>query len=305
MKMDVLINNLNKSDILFDIDLVLEGGCMNGAYEIGGLMFIKQMEQQGFFKIERISGTSVGAYAGFLYLIDQLDIYIERYEEMKEGFRETLTLTTLKEQLVFLMSNISISDFKSLQEDKLFVTFFDINEMQQIVKSKYTDKNDMIDTILKSCHIPFLIDGNLFFKKDDKSYMDGGVPFLFDIKDTERKKVLYMSLMKNKKLGGMLNVSREKTIHGRILEGIIDTYNFFLKETTTDMCSYVGDWSLKDKITYQLFFLTYKSVIYIIIFMYTIFKFIFPYIKNNDIFISAKPMFQTIYKKIVMYLVFL
>jgi|TARA_B100000795_G_scaffold243075_1_gene206705 hypothetical protein len=305
MKMDVLIDNINKSDLMFNLDLVLEGGCMNGAYEIGGLMFIKQMERREFFKIERISGASVGAYAGFLYLIDELDIYIEKYEDMREGFRETLALHTLKVQLETLMKNLSNEQFKSLQNDKLFITFFDINQMTQIIKSKYTDKQDMIDTILKSCHIPFLIDGNLFFKQGDKSYMDGGIPFIFnDIKKSERKKILYMSLTNNKKLRGMLNVSREKTIHGRVLEGIIGTYNFFLTMLPTDMCSYVDEWSFKDKITHQLFFITYKILVYSIIFIYSIFKIIFPYIKDNDIFISSKPMLKKIYKKILMYLVF-
>ena len=50
---------------------------MNGAYEIGGLMLIKEMEKLKYFKIKRISGASVGGYAGFLYLIDKLDVYIE------------------------------------------------------------------------------------------------------------------------------------------------------------------------------------------------------------------------------------
>jgi hypothetical protein len=135
--------------------------------------------------------------------------------------------------------------------------------------------------------------------------MDGGIPFIFnDIKKSERKKILYMSLTNNKKLRGMLNVSREKTIHGRVLEGIIGTYNFFLKMLPTDMCSYVDEWSFKDKITHQLFFITYKILVYSIIFIYSIFKIIFPYIKDNDIFISSKPMLKKIYKKILMYLVF-
>ncbi len=38
LNLGVLLNNLDKTNFSFDLDLVLEGGCMNGAYEIGGLM---------------------------------------------------------------------------------------------------------------------------------------------------------------------------------------------------------------------------------------------------------------------------
>ena len=72
LNLDVLLKNLDKNKFLFDLDLVLEGGCMNGAYEIGGLMLIKELERLKYFKIKRISGASVGGYAGFLYLIDKL-----------------------------------------------------------------------------------------------------------------------------------------------------------------------------------------------------------------------------------------
>ena len=58
--------------------------------KIGGLKY---------FKIKRVSGASVGAYAGLLYLIDKLHVYVEEYEIMKEGFRETLTLEKLEQQL--------------------------------------------------------------------------------------------------------------------------------------------------------------------------------------------------------------
>jgi len=45
LNLNILLKNLDKNKFLFDLDLVLEGGCMNGAYEIGGLMFIKELEK--------------------------------------------------------------------------------------------------------------------------------------------------------------------------------------------------------------------------------------------------------------------
>ena len=90
--------------------------------------FLKELERLKYFKIKRISGASVGGYAGFLYLIDKLDIYIEEYELMKEGFRETLTLNNLERQLRKLVTELSDTKFKSLQKDRLYIRFFDIHK---------------------------------------------------------------------------------------------------------------------------------------------------------------------------------
>ena len=162
LNLSVLLKNLDKSKFLFDLDLVLEGGCMNGAYEIGGLILIKELEKLNYFNIKRISGASVGGYAGFLYLIDKLDVYIKEYNVMKEGFRETLTLNKLELQLRKLVTELSDSKFKSLQKGRLYIRFFDINTQECILKNEYDTREDLIETILKSCHMPFLINGQLF-----------------------------------------------------------------------------------------------------------------------------------------------
>ena len=55
LNLGVLLKNLDKTNFSFDLDLVLEGGCMNGAYEIGGLILVKELEKLSYFKIKRIS----------------------------------------------------------------------------------------------------------------------------------------------------------------------------------------------------------------------------------------------------------
>ena len=42
-----LVKNLPKTDKSQNIDLVLEGGAFNGSYQIGSLMFLKEMEKRG------------------------------------------------------------------------------------------------------------------------------------------------------------------------------------------------------------------------------------------------------------------
>ena len=305
LNLGVLLNNLDKTNFSFDLDLVLEGGCMNGAYEIGGLMLVKELEKLSYFKIKRISGASVGAYAGLLYLINKLHVYVEEYEKMKEGFRETLTLEKLEQQLRKLVFNLSDNQFKSLQKKKLYVRFYDINTKECILKNKYKNREDLIETILKSCHMPFLINGKMFYEKDNKQYIDGGMPYIFkDYEMKDKRKTLYMTLTRYDKIKSILNVSNEKTIHGRILEGIIDTYNFFLKKRTTDMCSYVEEWGIPETLRYATFSFAYKILVYVIYILYKIHEYIFPFISKTSIYKQLSPLSQRMYKNAVIYLVF-
>lgn len=65
---DNLIFNLDKKVEPLQIDIVLEGGTNNGYYELGILLFLKEMENQGFISVNRISGASIGSLMGFHYL---------------------------------------------------------------------------------------------------------------------------------------------------------------------------------------------------------------------------------------------
>lgn len=299
-----LVANINPPHIPKKLNLVLEGGCMNGAYEIGGLTFIKELEEQQLTKVEKISGASVGAYAGFLFLTNNLTYYIDEYVEMCESFKKNLKLIKLEEQLRFLVNKITNKQFKSLQNDKLFITFYNIDTQRQEVISKYPTKEELIVSILKSCHIPFLINGECFYydKNQKTRYIDGGVPYLFPT--TTLTKNLYMKLTQYDRIKTIINVSYEKTVHGRILEGIIDTYNFFLKKCETKMCSYVEDWSTLNVIYYKTCELGYKVIIILIFTLTSLIKMLSPKFKKTHFYKHFSPIFYKIYEKILIYLVF-
>ena len=70
-----LVVNLPKEENLGSIDLVLESGAANGSYQIGCLLYLKELENQKKVKIDRISGSSIGAISGFYYFTNMLDKY--------------------------------------------------------------------------------------------------------------------------------------------------------------------------------------------------------------------------------------
>jgi len=300
-----LIGNLNKEKFFFDLDLVLEGGCMNGAYEVGGLTLIKELEKLGHFKIDRISGASVGSYAGFLYLINKLELYTEYYEKMRDGFRDAAALNGLKDMLNKVCSEVDDECFKSLQDGKLFIVYYDVIAKSPILKSKYESREELAETILKSCHVPFLINGEAFYRTDSGCYMDGGMPHVFKPSRRKDKRTLYMKLTQLTRLQNILNVKGETTIHGRVLEGMLDTYNFFLKGHDTTMCSYVDHWNITHTIRYNTFDTAWWILIYMFYWMVAAYEAISPRLEKSATYHHFKPVLTTMYKEMVRYMVFM
>ncbi len=222
----------------FVIDLVLDGGIFNGSYLVGALYFLKEMEKRNYIKIDRISGCSIGSIVAFLYYIDALDLMHKLYEIVNTDFRKTYKLTFLKELKKYLAGRIP-DDIMQKANNKLFISYHHIKKGIKQVKSCYKDVDEIINTIIRSSFIPFLIDGNILY---ENKCIDGITPYIF-CKESN-KKILYLDLYGYDKVGNLLNVKNEKTNFHRILSGLLDIHSFFIKQSSTPMCSYVNDWNI-------------------------------------------------------------
>jgi len=227
------IKNVNEP---IKMDIILDGGVFNGSYHVGALYFLKEMEKRNYIKIERISGCSIGSIVGFLYFIDSLDLMPKLYDLINKEFRQTYNLKLIKELKTHLSERIP-TDICERVNGRLYITYNNIKKGTKPVRSVYKDVDDIINTIIKSSYIPYLIDGNVLY--ENKS-LDGITPFIF--KERE-KKILYLDLFGSDKLGNLLNVKNEKSNYHRILSGLLDIHSFFIKKSNTPMCSYVNDWS--------------------------------------------------------------
>ena len=81
-----LILNYKIPETPIKLDIVIEGGALNGYYALGCLKLIKGLEKKGYFKVERFSGASVGSLLGSLYLLNKLEIFTDLYEELKKNY---------------------------------------------------------------------------------------------------------------------------------------------------------------------------------------------------------------------------
>jgi hypothetical protein len=239
---DKLIDNLQEPEKEpIHIDLVLDGGIFNGSYLVGALYFLKEMEKRKYINIDRISGCSVGSIVGLLYFMDGLDIMPKLYEIIHKNFKQSYDLKMVKE-LKKILEDYIPTDICDKVNNRFYITYNNIKKCNKPVKSCYKNVDELISTIIRSCYIPLLIDGNILY---ENKYIDGFTPYIFD--KELNKKILYLDLFGYDKVGNLLNVKNEKTNYHRILSGLLDIHSFFIKQSSTQMCSYVNDWNIINK----------------------------------------------------------
>ena len=238
---DNLPDDLKNSKSPLRLDLVLDGGAFNGSYLIGALYFLKEMEKRNYIIVERISGCSIGSVIGFLYFIDALDTMPSFYDVVKKEFKEKYKLPKIKDLKTHIKDRIPDNVCEKVN-GKLYICYNNIKKGIKSVKSQYNDIDEIMNTIIKSSYIPYLIDGEMLY---EKKYVDGVNPYFFNME--HGKKILYLDLYGYDKIGNLLNVKNEKTNFHRILSGLLDIHNFYIKQTSTQMCSYVNDWSITNK----------------------------------------------------------
>jgi hypothetical protein len=224
-----------------NLDLVLDGGIFNGSYLIGALYFLKEMEKRNYIKICRISGCSIGSIVAFIYIIDCLDISESFYRIIFQQLKKNYNLN-ISSILRSILKDKIPDDICSKVNNKLYITYTNIQKRKIKVKCTYKNKEEIINTIIKSSYIPFFMDGNILF---ENKYIDGLNPYVFKIRND--RKILYLDLFGYDKIKYLINIKNEKTNFHRILSGLLDIHNFFIKQTNTDMCSYVNEWTLLNK----------------------------------------------------------
>ena len=221
------------------IDLILDGGIFNGSYQIGCLYFLREMENQKRVQIDKISACSVGAICGILYHIKKLELSIKIYDSILKYFKKHKKLEILHS---FIDNNIRLLlplDIHKQLSNKLHICYYDVKKQKKVIRKKYKSIDDLLNVVKRSSFVPFLINGNLAY---ENKYIDGINAHI--LKQVLNKKILYIDLLGYDKLFYALSIKNEKSNFHRILSGVLDIHLFFIKTTSTQMCSYVNKWSL-------------------------------------------------------------
>jgi hypothetical protein len=237
-----LPSNITKREKIIKLDIILDGGIFNGSYLIGCLYFLKEMERRKFIKIERISGCSIGSIMAFLYFCDALDIAEELYIIIKESFTKTHNISIIQNLYQLLKHRIP-ENIVSIVNNRLYVTYYNVKTHRKIIKSHYTNSKKIVDILIRSSFVPFLINGKLVYKN---KYIDGITPHIFI--PNKFTKILYLDLFGYDKINNLINVKNEKNNFHRILSGLLDIHTFYIKQVNTQICSYVEEWTIINKL---------------------------------------------------------
>jgi hypothetical protein len=240
------------------------------------MYFLKEMEKRKYITVERISGSSIGSIVAFLYYIDALDMMPQLYDIVKNEFKNEYNIPSLKELKKHLISRIP-DDICEKINGKLYISYNNVRKCKKNIKSQYKDVDEIMNTLIKSSFVPYLIDGNFLY---DNKYIDGMNPYIFN--KVPDKKILYLDLFGYDKIGNLLNVKNEKTNYHRILSGLLDIHNFYIKQSNTQMCSYVNDWSVNNK-TFNYLKKLFETLIMYLMYFFIYFKNIIHYDFENTL----------------------
>ena len=300
------IENLSsnyKKEKTKEIDIIIEGGALNGYYAYGVLKLVDKLEEIEYFKVDRISGVSIGALLGYLYLTKNLSIFNDMYSSLKKYYVLNNNLKIFTEYLSKIIDELSDEKFKEIKENKLYITFFNTDEKKQIIKSSYEDKDDLKRSLLKSMHIPFLINGEDYYKEDNICYMDGLYPYLFKDRIND-KKILYLKLINMFSFSDFKNTicsKKEVNMEKRIMEGSLDAHNFFLFNKKSKICSYLNDWTRNDFIYFRIKEMLIILIIFIINIIISFTKIIHPFLKEFSFFNKFMYISENLYSDLMIH----
>ena len=291
-----LIDNVEQKNFPNEIDLVLDGGAFNGSYMIGALFYLKEIERREKIEIKRISGCSIGSVLGLFFLLNKLDLLLPLCIKACKIIRKSQDLKKFKKALNnLMMKNITKDDLSNIN-GKLYITYFDTIKRKQIIKKNYKNTDELRESILKSTHVPYLIDREI---TDNEGCVDGCFPYIFKQNKRENKKILFINLQSFDKLINMIYIKNEKNLYPRIFNGLKDIHTFFSNKTNTNMCSYVNEWDIKDILLFRLREIIYTLIIYILSIGLQIEHIVPSSWKNEKIIVKLISIFKTLLRDLI------
>jgi predicted acylesterase/phospholipase RssA len=241
-----LIDNLNKSKIPKQLDVVLEGGALNGAYEAGVMCYLRELEKMKVCEVKRISGVSCGALIATMYLTSTLDSLDHFYSLLTRNLLSSGKFDELPAFLDEALSALTDEKVKALS-GRLYITYVDMKTHSRVVVSEFDSKESLKEVLRKSAYIPYIMDGNV---TTDDCCIDGGTPYIFPFDVDKRKdnsyRTLYIKLASWRLMKEALSTKSNYNVARRATEGIQRIHDLLCEGKSNELASFVEDWTLKE-----------------------------------------------------------
>ena len=153
-----------------NIGLVLSGGMVKGAYQIGVLKSLRKY--MDIDSIKCISAASIGTLAGFAYLSDKLDIYEKLWLENESFNMRTFLRSTIKRSVI-LDKVSSLLDKKDKINKDFYTALINMNKMSIDYINLKNVKSNLLNSYFKASisFVPVFKAINI----DNVNYLDGAM----------------------------------------------------------------------------------------------------------------------------------
>jgi hypothetical protein len=295
-----LINNINKpiNKENAHYNLVIDGGAFNCAFSGGCLYYIKELEKLNYIRVNKVSGCSIGAILGYMYLTNTLNLLPVYYDCLLAYGRKNINFNIIKK---LIKNHVKKTDYRVINK-KLFITFNNITTLKHHVVSEYTSEKHLIKCLIKTCFIPYMIDGKIGYKDKKYLYCDGFSPYIFK---NDGHNTIFISLITMKLFKHSFYTCKDKYIWDKLFCGIKDVHLFFTANMKkTKYCSLVNKWNYNMFIGFTLRELFNKLILGLVLnnlACNTNVLNILLYLKNNIYFKEFIGLFKLFLNNIISY----
>jgi len=243
-----LIENLESpSSTPKNTNIILDGGGFNGLYQVGVLAYFNKLKENGHIKINKISGCSIGALCGLLYILSDLESGIEGFQIMRESYKNTGCLIAATKWVESYKTKMKKNDYIKLN-GRLFVTYYNIKTCKQQCISTFKSNKHLLNTVIKSMSLPFVYDGSIALKN---KYLDGFTPYIFKDRDANTENI-FINLHSFDRISGMYDIKYNKNVYSRVLNGINNAHIFYATKQHNSLCSNINEWNYIEKLKFSL-----------------------------------------------------
>ena len=161
-----------------NLDLIISGGGMKFYYLLGIKKAIQKLKKH--INIKRYAGTSSGSiFATLIACNIDNKLLIETYQTLYKT-------SNYKMNIIDIFLNTVLPDnCHIICSNKVFLSVSKVGlPFKNEIISNFTSKKHLIEVIKTSSSFPFFVNSNLFYKYDNKNYVDGfftnNTPFFKD-----------------------------------------------------------------------------------------------------------------------------
>ena len=274
-----LIQNVDDHNFPKEMNLIFDGGVFNCGFAAGVAMYIKTLENYQRVKINQVSGCSAGAFVALWFVCGCDERCIPYFEEIMEIFKNKVSFQHISTIITKAVNELFNSHLLGRLNNRLFINYYDAQKHRQKVVSKYKSKAHLIRCLLRTIHIPYIINGEA---RCHNKYIDGFIPFIFK----NHCDSLFVKLVTAKTWSRAFMLKSEKNIHYRLLAGVSDANDFFTNGYS-DMCCLTSKRSYLD-----IFLLRGREISFI--FMFSIIEWLFIFKKYIPSFIERTLIYNGI-----------